>query len=464
MAFAFQHGDRPLNGFTIQRAIGRGGFGEVYYAISDGGREVALKYLRENPETELRGISHCINLKSPNLVTIFDVRRNDLGEYFVVMEYVAGPSLRDMLVAEPNGLGVDKTAYLVREIARGLTYLHDRGIVHRDLKPGNIFYDDEYVKIGDYGLSKFIAESRHSNQTVSVGTLHYMAPEVGSGNYSKSIDVYALGVIAYEMLCGRVPFEGGSAGEVLIKHLTAPPNVSILPPPFDRVVARALAKDPNDRYLCVTDMVSELMAVGPVRESLAGFRPSSLSQAVARVRVAAPDSPASSPNPAPRRYPSPPPPAWQPAHAGIPVAAAAPAAARDIAFRDRHREMALEWQRGPLHYAGFWIRVLAAMIDGIIILGAGSALGPLGFLAGFLYKPVFLAYWGGQTIGKRICQIRVICHDGRYCAPGQAIVRSLAEYLSAPIVLLGYFWIAVDGRKRGWHDHIAGTLHVYAVK
>jgi len=76
MAYTFKHGDRILDGYTIQRAVGRGGFGEVYYAISDGGREVALKYLRDNPQVELRGVSHCINLKSPHLVSIFDVVTN----------------------------------------------------------------------------------------------------------------------------------------------------------------------------------------------------------------------------------------------------------------------------------------------------------------------------------------------------------------------------------------------------
>ncbi len=184
MAFTYKHGDRPLTGYEIQRGVGRGGFGEVYYAISDGGREVALKYLREHPEVELRGVAQCINLKSPHLVSIFDVKQNDEGEYFVVMEYISGPSLRDMLIAEPNGLGPQKTAFFTREIAKGLGYLHDRGIVHRDLKPGNIFYDEGYVKICDYGLSKFISISRHSAQTTSIGTVHYMAPEIGSGNYS----------------------------------------------------------------------------------------------------------------------------------------------------------------------------------------------------------------------------------------------------------------------------------------
>jgi serine/threonine protein kinase len=103
-------------------------------------------------------------------------------------------------------VGTQKAAYFLREIGKGLAYLHDRGIVHRDLKPGNIFYEDGYVKIGDYGLAKIMAASQHSGQTVSVGTVHYMAPEVGSGNYDRTIDIYALGVILYEMLLGKVPF------------------------------------------------------------------------------------------------------------------------------------------------------------------------------------------------------------------------------------------------------------------
>mgnify|MGYP000193373327 CR=1 FL=1 len=160
MAYTFKHGDRPLDGFVIQRGVGRGGFGEVYYAISDGGREVALKYLRDNSDVELRGVTHCMNLKSPHLVTIFDVKKNADGEYFIIMEYISGPSLRDVLIAEPKGLGPQKAAFFIREIGKGLAYLHDRGIVHRDMKPGNIFYDDGYVKIGDYGLISPISQSQ----------------------------------------------------------------------------------------------------------------------------------------------------------------------------------------------------------------------------------------------------------------------------------------------------------------
>ncbi len=295
MAYTFKHGDRPIDGYTIQRAVGKGGFGEVYYAISDGGREVALKYLRDNPQVELRGVSHCINLKSPHLVSIFDVKKTTDGEYVIIMEYCSGPSLRDVLMAEPNGFAPQKAAFFVREIAKGLAYLHDRGIVHRDLKPGNLFYDDGYVKIGDYGLSKFISISRHSGQTASVGTVHYMAPEIGSGNYSRGVDIYALGVILYEMLLGKVPFEGSTMAEVLMKHLTAQPEIETLPQPFGHVIRKALQKDPNDRYQTVDEMVEELLAVDEIRESVAGFRPQSLDAAVHG--GGRHDSPMPSPNP-----------------------------------------------------------------------------------------------------------------------------------------------------------------------
>ncbi len=164
-------------------------------------------------QIELRGVSQCMNLKSPYLVSIFDIRHNDEGRNFVIMEYVAGPSLRDLLNEAPSGLGPQKTAFFLREIGKGLTYLHDRGIVHRDLKPGNIFYEDGYVKIGDYGLSKAISPSQHSGQTITVGTVHYMAPEIGQGRYDKSIDIYAMGVLVFEMLTGHVPFFGASHGE-----------------------------------------------------------------------------------------------------------------------------------------------------------------------------------------------------------------------------------------------------------
>jgi len=278
VAYTFKHGDRPLEGVTVQRAIGRGGFGEVYYALADSGKQVALKYLRENPEIELRGIAHVMNLKSPHLITIYDVKRNPAGEPFVIMEYVSGPSLRELLMAEPGGFSVQKAAFFLSGIAKGLSYLHERGIVHRDLKPANIFYDDGYVKIGDYGLSKHMSVSQHSGQTVSVGTVHYMAPEIGSGSYTKAIDIYALGVILYEMLTGRLPYSGASMAEVLMRHLRDRPDLSGIPQPFAGVIAKALAKDPQERYQDADEMLAAIMESGDVGRSIDSFDATSLSR------------------------------------------------------------------------------------------------------------------------------------------------------------------------------------------
>ncbi|MHC4441379.1 MAG: protein kinase domain-containing protein [Planctomycetota bacterium] len=280
--FQYKHGDQPLEGYTIQRAIGRGGFGEVYYAHSDSGREVALKAVQGYEQIELRGVSQCMNLKSPYLVSIFDVKHNQEGKPFVIMEYVAGASLHDMLEESPSGLGTQKAAFFLREIAKGLTYLHDRGIVHRDLKPGNIFYEDGYVKIGDYGLSKTMTASKRCSQTITVGTVHYMAPEIGQGKYDRSIDIYAMGVMLYEMLTGQVPFFGASHSEILMKHLTDAPDVSTVEEPFAAVIKKAMAKDPAERYQSVQEMVEAIFGAEHIRNSVSHFRPESLSMVAQR--------------------------------------------------------------------------------------------------------------------------------------------------------------------------------------
>ncbi|MHB8969824.1 MAG: serine/threonine-protein kinase [Pirellulaceae bacterium] len=262
MKFIYASGARPLEGYTIKRGVGIGGFGEVYFATSDAGKEVALKRIQRNLDVEVRGVTHCLNLKHPNLIAIYDIKYDDLGEGWIVMEYVAGESLKDVVDRNPNGMPLEEVRFWFGGIAAGVAYLHDHGIVHRDLKPGNLFRDEGVVKIGDYGLSKFISCSRRSGQTESVGTFHYMAPEIGKGVYGKEIDIYALGIILCEMLTGRVPFEGESCQEIIMKHLTADPDLRQVPVRFRRVIERALFKDPANRYKSVGDMLRAMQFDG----------------------------------------------------------------------------------------------------------------------------------------------------------------------------------------------------------
>ena len=270
MKFTYGGGDRPLDGYTIKRAIGHGGFGEVYYAVSDAGKDVALKLVQRDWEVELRGARQCMNLKSPHLVAIYDIKTNESGEQFVVMEYIAGSSLAARLESCGTGLPQVETDRWLEGTARAVAYLHEHGIVHRDLKPANIFMEADVVKVGDYGLSKSMSESQSGPQTGSIGTVHYMAPEIGSGHYGRAVDVYAMGVILYQMLTGKPPFDGQSTGEILMKHLTSRADTAGLPAPYRGVVERALAKEPAKRFASATDLWAAVDGAGPARDPAGG--------------------------------------------------------------------------------------------------------------------------------------------------------------------------------------------------
>ena len=259
MKFTHQPGATPVDGFTIRRGIQRGGFGEVYYAVSDAGKEVALKLLQHEQDVELRGVTQCLNLKHPNLVNLFDVRTDSHGESWVVMEYVNGTNLEDVLAAFPNGLPLDEVRDWLAGLVAGVSHLHERGIVHRDLKPANVYRENGTVKVGDVGLSKKLGSDRRGAHTQSVGTVYYMAPEVAKGQYGPEVDVYSLGIMLYELLTGRVPFLGETTAEVLMKHLTAQPNLSPLPERLRSVVGRALEKDPHKRTPSAAQLEEEFL-------------------------------------------------------------------------------------------------------------------------------------------------------------------------------------------------------------
>ena len=275
MKFTHQPGATPVDGFTIRRGIHRGGFGEVYYAVSDAGKEVALKLIQHEQEVELRGVTQCLNLKHPNLVNLFDVRTDSHGEHWVVMEYVNGSSLEDVLAAFPNGLPLDEVRDWLTGLVAGVSHLHERGIVHRDLKPANVYRENGTVKVGDVGLSKKLGSDRRGAHTQSVGTVYYMAPEVARGQYGPEVDVYSLGIMLYELLTGRVPFSGETTAEILMKHLTALPDLAPLPERFRPVVAHALEKDPHQRTPNAMQLEEEFVhALNDTPPSASPFSPS----------------------------------------------------------------------------------------------------------------------------------------------------------------------------------------------
>ncbi len=267
MTFTYAPGSKPLPQYTIRRGIGIGGFGEVYFALSDAGKEVALKRIQRNLDVEIRGASQCLNLKHPNLVSLFDICRDSADQAWIVMEYVAGLNLRQVLDQNPKGLSEAEARRWFAGLAAGVGHLHSAGLVHRDLKPGNVFDDLGVVKVGDYGLSKFISASHRGGHTESVGTFHYMAPEIGRGEYGREIDIYALGIILFELLTGEVPFDGESCHEIIVKHLTATPDLSAVANPYRSVIARALHKDPAKRQASVHEMLLPLGLVDASKDS-----------------------------------------------------------------------------------------------------------------------------------------------------------------------------------------------------
>ncbi|HEY8506516.1 MAG TPA: serine/threonine-protein kinase, partial [Gemmataceae bacterium] len=228
---------------------------------SDGGKEVALKLIKCHSETELRGIAQCLNLKHPNLVHLYDLRSDSQSRHWLVMEYVLGESLAQLMHRNPRGLPEEVAREWFLALARGVNYLHDHGVAHRDLKPGNVFVESGTVKIGDYGLCKAMSSSQRAAQTQQVGTALYMAPEVVKGDYNHRVDIYALGAIFYEMLTGRPPFEGDSHYDLIVKHQTATPDFTGVPEGYARVIRKAMEKIPARRYESAAEMARDVEAV-----------------------------------------------------------------------------------------------------------------------------------------------------------------------------------------------------------
>jgi serine/threonine protein kinase/roadblock/LC7 domain-containing protein len=266
--------------YRTMRQLGAGAMGEVFLAHDeDLGREIAIKllppHLAESAEHLFR-LRHearsASSLNHPNIVTIYEIGRDDDGRAFVAMEYVDGQTLREAM--HGAALPVKKALQLAAQIADGLAAAHKRGLVHRDLKPENIMVtSDGVVKILDFGLAKsfeLAASSQPHDFTepgTIVGTPAYMSPEQArAGDVDYRSDQFSLGAILYEMLTGRHAFEGESGVETLfmiVRDEPAPLSVFAphVPAPVRWIVDRCLTKDPEDRYVATRDLARDIQYI-----------------------------------------------------------------------------------------------------------------------------------------------------------------------------------------------------------
>jgi eukaryotic-like serine/threonine-protein kinase len=245
--------------YRLERKIGSGGMADVWLAEdTELDRNVAIKILHDRfaQDSEFvqrfqREAQSAAGLQHPNVVGIFD-RGSFGGSYFIAMEYVDGPSLKDLV---KGGMGTKDAINFTRQILNAARFAHRKGIIHRDLKPQNVLIDDEgRARVADFGIARG-GENSDITATGSVmGTAQYLSPEQAQGKpTTPRSDIYSIGVILYEALTGRVPFEGDSAVAVALKQVSeAPRRPSAInpdvPPALDAVVMRALAKDPNARF------------------------------------------------------------------------------------------------------------------------------------------------------------------------------------------------------------------------
>ncbi|SER53081.1 Stk1 family PASTA domain-containing Ser/Thr kinase [Salisediminibacterium halotolerans] len=265
--------------YEIIRSIGAGGMADVYLArdlILD--RDVAVKVLKEQFSNDdefirrfRREAKSATSLSHPNVVSIFDVGEED-DEYFIVMEYVDGMTLKEY-IQQYGRLSAVESMRILDQLTSAVGHAHDNQIVHRDLKPQNILIrHDGTAKVTDFGISRAISDATITHTNSVLGSVHYLSPEQAKGGFvTYQSDLYALGVIAYEMLSGDVPFSGDTAVSIAIKHLQEPiPSLkemdTSIPQSVENIIIRSTAKDAADRYRNAAQMNEDVVtALNPER-------------------------------------------------------------------------------------------------------------------------------------------------------------------------------------------------------
>lgn len=251
-----------IQGYEVINKLGAGVFGAVFKARKRSiGKFYAVKFLKVEDEKvkeavlrELETLKFFAQIDHPHLVSIEDKGEVD-GIPYIVMGYAGDETLKKRLEERP--LTVDETLAIFRQVCEGVQALHEKSIVHFDLKPGNVFLKGGIARVGDYGLSRLMSESRNT-LSFGRGTPYYMSPEMLRKKGDKRSDIYSLGIMLYECLAGQVPFRGESEWEVLKKHEVAdvefPKSVR---EPFRKIIRKCLAKEPEKRYASVRDMVAD---------------------------------------------------------------------------------------------------------------------------------------------------------------------------------------------------------------